>query len=857
MKKERYQVTGMSCAACSAAVERGVKKLEGLQSVQVNLLRNVMDVEYDEAVLGSAAIISAVEQAGYGAALQGNEPAAAPAAKTGGDDSREKQKAIRVRLAVSFGFLLPLFYISMGHMMGWPLPHFFHGTENALILAFTQMLLCLPILYVNRKYFIGGYGSLLRGNPNMDSLIALGSSAAMVYGIFAIYHIGWGLGHGDLAMVDQYRMDLYFEASGMILTLITVGKLMEERSKGRTSDALSRLMDLAPPTANVIRGGVEQTIPADQVQVGDIVAVRPGQSIPVDGIIVKGSSWVDESAITGESVPAEKTEGDTVTSATLNTAGYLEIEATRVGSDTTLSQIIHLVEEAGASKAPIARLADRISGIFVPIVLIIALITTVAWLLAGKDLGFAISCGIAVLVVSCPCALGLATPTAIMVGTGRGAEQGILFRSAEVLENTRQVDTVVLDKTGTITEGKPRVTDLVPAEGVESEELIRLAAALEQPSEHPLGKAVCRYAQEQQVQAPAVQDFEALPGRGVTALLDGVTLRSGKPDLLAGFGVSTTELAQKAEELANQGKTPLWFAREDKLLGVIAVADTPRQSSAEAIRRMEEMGLQVIMLTGDNQRTAEAIGRQLGLNGVIAGVLPQDKEAEIRKLQERGRHVAMVGDGINYAPALARADVGFAIGAGSDIAISSADVILLKDDLRDVTGALGLSRAVIRNIRQNLFWAFFYNSIGIPLAAGLLFPLWGIKLNPMFGAAAMSLSSFCVVTNALRLRFFRFKRDNDPSENTQTAPVAEQPAGCDITVRSENKMEKVMKIEGMMCMHCSGRVEKVLNELEGVEAKVDLEAATATVKVAEGSPVDEQKLVDTVTEAGYKVLEVR
>ena len=853
MKKERYQVTGMSCAACSAAVERSVSKLEGLQTVQVNLLRNVMDVEYDETLLNSEAIVAAVVQAGYGASLQGAQaPAAAPSAA--GEDSREKQRVIRTRLMVSFGFLLPLFYLSMGHMMGWPLPHIFHGTQNALILAFTQMLLCLPILYVNRKYFIGGFGSLFRGNPNMDSLIALGSSAAMVYGIWAIYHIGWGLGHGDLALVDQYRMDLYFEAAGMILTLITVGKLMEERSKGHTSDALSRLMDLAPPTANVIRNGVEQTVPAAEVMVGDIVAVRPGQSIPVDGIILKGSSWVDESAITGESIPAEKTEGDAVTSATLNTAGYLEIRATRVGSDTTLSQIIHLVEEAGASKAPIARLADRISGVFVPVVLVIALLTTLGWLIAGKGLAFAISCGIAVLVVSCPCALGLATPTAIMVGTGRGAEQGILFRSAEVLENTRQVNTVVLDKTGTITEGRPRVTDLLPAAGVEAAQLLGLAAALEQPSEHPLGKAVCLYAEEQQVSAPGVTEFEALPGRGVTALLGDRTLRSGKPELLAEYGVDTQPLAAQAEELANQGKTPLWFAADDRLLGVIAVADTPRPSSAEAIRRMEEMGLEVIMLTGDNRRTAEAIGRQLGLSGVIAGVLPQDKEAEIRKLQEQGRHVAMVGDGINDAPALARADVGFAIGAGSDIAISSADVILLKNDLNDVTGALSLSRAVIRNIRQNLFWAFFYNTIGIPLAAGLLFPIWGIKLNPMFGAAAMSLSSFCVVTNALRLRFFRFPKTDRPE-----APACAEgcPAVPNKPVRSVDKMEKVMKIEGMMCMHCSGRVEKVLNELEGVEAKVDLEAATATVQIAAGSPVDEQKLIDTVTEAGYKVLEVR
>ena len=849
MQKERYQVTGMSCAACSAAVERSVKKLEGLQTVQVNLLRNVMDVEYDPAVLNSQAIVAAVVQAGYGAALQDGKADPQPVSSVG-EDSREKQKAIRVRLAVSFGFLLPLFYISMGHMMGWPLPHFFHGAQNALLLAFTQMLLCLPIWYVNRKYFIGGYGALFRGHPNMDSLIALGSSAAMVYGIWAIYHIGWGLGHGDLAMVDRYRMDLYFEASGMILTLITVGKLMEERSKGHTSDALSRLMDLSPPTANVIRGGVEQTLPAAQVVVGDIVVVRPGQSIPVDGIVRRGSSWVDESAITGESVPAEKTEGDTVTSATLNTAGYLEIEATRVGSDTTLSQIIALVEEAGASKAPIARLADRISGVFVPVVLGIALLAAVGWLLAGKDLSFAIGCGIAVLVVSCPCALGLATPTAIMVGTGRGAEQGILFRSAEVLENTRRVDTVVLDKTGTITEGKPRVTDVAAAAGVTVGELVALAAALERPSEHPLGKAVCAYAEGQKLDYPAVKDFEALPGRGVAAQLGDSLLRSGKPELLAEFGVDTAPLAAKAEELANSGKTPLWFARDQKLLGIIAVADTPRQSSAEAIRRMEEMGLQVLMLTGDNHRTAQAIGRQLGLDGVIAGVLPQDKEAEIRKLQEQGRHVAMVGDGINDAPALTRADVGFAVGAGSDIAISSADVILLKNDLRDVTGALELSRAVIRNIRQNLFWAFFYNSVGIPLAAGLLFPVWGIKMNPMFGAAAMSLSSFCVVTNALRLRFFRFKREELPSEN-------KQPMVAETITRSENTMEKVMKIEGMMCMHCSGRVEKVLNDLEGVEAKVDLEAATATVKVAEGSPVDEQKLVDTVTEAGYKVVEVR
>ncbi len=823
----------MSCASCSAHVEKAVGGVSGVSQVAVSLLTNSMTVEYDESRTNAAAIVRAVENAGYGASPEGGEK------KSGGETAQAAADAasasVKRRLIVSFTFLIPLFYLSMGHMMGWPLPGIFLGHENALIFAFTQLLLCLPIVAVNHKYFTGGYKALWHRAPNMDSLIAIGSSAAIVYGIWAIYCIGWGLGHGDMEMVHSYSMDLYFETSGMILALITLGKFLEARSKGKTSEAISKLIALTPKTAFVERDGKETEIPAEDVVPGDTVVIRPGARVPVDGVVCEGSSSVDESALTGESIPVEKQPGDKLTGGTINKAGFLKMQARKVGNDTALAQIIRLVEEAASSKAPIAKLADRVSGVFVPVVIGIAILATIVWLLVGKGVAFAISIGIAVLVISCPCALGLATPTAIMVGTGKGAENGILIKSGEALETAHLVDTVVLDKTGTVTEGAPRVTDLLPLE-MAPEEFLRLAAAMESRSEHPLAEAVVRAAEEKGLDLPEVSAFRSIPGRGIEAEVGGRRYFAGNLALMEEQGVDLKDTGSRAEELAGEGKTVLYFADEAAVLGLIAAADTIKPTSAEAVAEMKALGLQVVMLTGDSPRTAEAIRKQAGIETVVAGVLPDGKEQEIRRLQEQGRKVAMVGDGVNDAPALARADVGMAIGAGTDVAIESADIVLMKSDLRDVATAVRLSRAVIRNIKENLFWALCYNSLGIPLAAGVFYAALHWKLNPMFGAAAMSLSSVCVVTNALRLRFFKADHKPVPAEPRAAAPAGER--------------EVVLHISGMMCGHCTGRVTKALEDL-GAQAEVTLEPGMARVKAP--AAVSDKALQKAVEDAGYKV----
>lgn len=758
---QKFQVTGMSCSACSAHVEKAVSQIKGVSQVTVSLLTNSMTVDYDDTVTSAEDIAQKVDAEGYGACPLSEGGAGEHRAESVSSGKREAAGQEQVlgeyvmRLWISFGFLIPLMYVAMGHMIGLPLPGWLHGDANAVAFSFTQFLLAIPVVYVNRKYYQNGYKLLFKGAPNMDTLIAVGSTAALAYGIFAIYRIGYGLGHGDMDTVRHYSMNLYFETGVMILALITLGKFLEARSKGKTSAAIARLMDLAPKTAVVERGGLEETVPVEQVQAGDIVVVRPGQSIPVDGTIVEGSSSVDQAALTGESIPVEKQPGDQVMAATVNKNGFFKFRAQKVGLDTTLSQIIRLVEEAASSKAPIARLADRISGIFVPVVMSIALVTAVVWLLVGATFEFALTSAIAVLVISCPCALGLATPVAIMVGTGKGAENGILIKSAEALEIAHTVNTVVLDKTGTVTEGAPRVTDILPARGVESAELLATAAALEKPSEHPLAEAVLLRAQEEGLKVGQVSDFVSVPGRGIQGTLGESRLSAGNLALFQEQNLEVGAMAATGEKLAEEGKTPLYFAKDGRLLGIIAVADTIKPTSRQAVQELQQMGIEVAMLTGDNRKTAEAIRRQLGIGRVIAEVLPQDKEKEVRRLQEEGKKVAMIGDGINDAPALTRADVGIAIGAGTDVAIESADIVLMKSDLMDAVSAIQLSRAVIRNIKMNLFWAFFYNCIGIPLAAGVFFTALGWQLNPMFGAAAMSLSSVCVVTNALRLRFFK------------------------------------------------------------------------------------------------------
>lgn len=867
--KQKFQVTGMTCSACSATVERNVKKLEGVKEVTVNLLSNSMVVSYDEDKVNNQTIIDTVVKAGYQAALEQKNNQKKASATPNISPVEQDIKNMKFRLILSFVFLIPLMYISMGHMFGAPLPNFLTGNENALSFALTQFLLTLPVVYVNRKYFQAGFKNLVKLHPNMDSLIAIGSSAALIYGVFAIYQIGIGLGYQDMETVHHYTMDLYFESSAMILALITLGKFLETKSKGKTSEAITKLLHLAPKTATVIRNGEEQEIPVEEVVVGDRIVIKPGQSIPVDGVIIGGSSSVDQSALTGESIPVEKNVGDKVIAASVNKMGSFHMEAQKVGDDTTLAQIIQLVEDANASKAPIAKLADKISGIFVPVVITIAVIATIVWLILGYPFEFALSIGIAVLVISCPCALGLATPVAIMVGTGKGAEYGILIKSAEALEVAHSVKTVVLDKTGTITEGKPKVTDVVPSEYISEQELLSVAASMEKPSEHPLADAIVAYAQEKKVGFLPTEHFKAVSGQGITASMNGTEYYAGNISFISQY-VNVGSFEELSNTFADQGKTPLYFADSNHILGVIAVADVVKPTSAEAISQLKDMHIDVVMLTGDHKKTAQAIQKQLGIDRVVAEVLPQDKEREIRALQEGGHKVAMVGDGINDAPALARADVGIAIGAGTDIAIESADIVLMKNSLLDVVTAIRLSKATIRNIKENLFWAFFYNSIGIPLAAGVFFSLLGWKLNPMFGAAAMSLSSVCVVLNALRLKFFKPRHMTSASENlqnnTETCPiqtVAEQPASPTVSQIENNQtkdegekqvMTKIMNINGMSCGHCKATVEKILNGFDGVHATVDLDKKCAVMEVS--GPIDEKAMMDAVNEAGFEAVSV-
>ena len=857
--KENFDVTGMTCSACSARVEKCVAKLPGADKVTVNLLTNSMQVEYDETALSEQQIIDAVVKAGYGAAPKGSHTAAgttsAGAAKAvaaegsraagGANRIMEEQLAeMKFRLWVSFGFLIPLMYVSMGHMIGLPLPYFLSGVENAVSFAFTQFLLCVPVILVNRKYYIKGYQTLFHLSPNMDSLIAIGSSASLVYGIFAIYRMSYGLGQGDMALVHRYYHDLYFESAAMILALITVGKYLETRSKGKTSEAITRLMDLAPKTAVVERNGQEMEIPVEQVQAGDIVVVRPGASVPVDGFILEGSTSIDEAAITGESIPVHKQAGDTVIAATMNKTGFIRFKATRVGEDTTFSQIIRLVEEASSSKAPIAKIADRVSGVFVPAVIGIAIVTAIVWLLVGASFEFALSCAISVLVISCPCALGLATPVAIMVGTGKGAENGILLKSGEALETAHNVEYVVMDKTGTITQGRPVVTDVET--DLPLSDFLAVAAGLEAKSEHPLAEAIMEFAASRAAVPAEVEDFCSIPGKGVEGRIGGRMVYAGNRRLMEERHISLANVQNRLETLADEGKTPMLFADADRVLGIISVADVVKPTSREAVRQLKEMGIKVVMLTGDNRRTAEAIRRQLDIDKVIAEVLPQDKEREIAALQQEGKTVAMIGDGVNDAPALARADVGVAIGAGTDVAIESADVVLMKNDLLDVVTAIRLSKAVIRNIKQNLFWAFFYNVLGIPVAAGVYYASLGLKLSPMIGAAAMSCSSIFVVTNALRLRRFQASKAADSA-------LTRPDQGVSIKENDKEDTEMItMKIEGMMCAHCKAAVEKALNVIDGVKAEVDLEAKSASVDAP--ADMDKEVLKKAVEDAGYDVV---
>ncbi len=853
---EQYNVTGMSCAACSARVEKAVKKVPGVTSCSVSLLTNSMGVE---GTASPAAILSAVQEAGYGASPKNASASKASDASADLDALADRETPkLKRRLIASLGFLLVLMYFSMGHMMwGWPLPHWFDG--NHVAMGLVQLLLAGIVMVINQKFFINGFKGLIHGAPNMDTLVALGSMASFVWSTYALFAMTRAQVDGNDALVMHYMMEFYFESAAMILTLITVGKMLEARSKGKTTDALKSLMKLAPKTATLVRDGAEVTVAIADVQKGDVFVVRPGENIPVDGVVLEGTSAVNESALTGESIPVDKAIGDKVSAATTNQSGFLRCEATRVGEDTTLAQIIKMVSDAAATKAPIAKIADTVSGFFVPAVISIAVVTTIVWLLLGHELGYALARGISVLVISCPCALGLATPVAIMVGNGLGAKNGILFKTAASLEAAGRTQIVALDKTGTITEGAPRVTDLLPAEGVSETELLTLAAALESRSEHPLAKAVLADAEAKAITPPEVTDFAALPGNGLTAKLDGMDIYAGNAAFIQTKLTLPAALAQQAEKLASEGKTPLFFGGAGRLLGVIAVADTIKEDSPEAIRQLQNMGIRVVMLTGDNQRTADAIGRQAGVDEVIAGVLPDGKEAVIRQLQASGK-VAMVGDGINDAPALTRADTGIAIGAGTDVAIDAADVVLMNSKLSDVPAAIRLSRATLRNIHENLFWAFIYNIIGIPLAAGLFIP-FGLTLNPMFGAAAMSLSSFCVVSNALRLNLFDLHstRHDHKTASPAAAPVqsaAENNKKSDAEapeVKTEdNTMKKTLKVEGMMCGHCEARVKKALEALPEVdEAVVSHEAGTAIVTL--NAEVADDVLKNAVEAQDYKV----
>ena len=883
--KERFDVTGMTCSACSSHVEKSVGKLTGVENVSVNLLTNSMQVEFDENKLDTAGIIKAVEDAGYGAAVK-DEHAKSGAKTSGQSGSQENNglsaveqnvKNMKKRLIVSLIFWIPLMYVSMGHMIyQWlniPMPpftmNFLHGNENAITYAFTQFLLLLPILIANQKYFKNGFKTLWHRSPNMDSLIAIGAGAAILYGIFAIYRIGYAMGHGDMMVVHQYAHDLYFESAGTILTLITIGKYLETKSKGKTSEAITKLLNLAPKTVTVVRDGVEQVVDAADVGKGEIFLVKPGESVAVDGIVLEGKSSFDESAITGESIPVPKQEGDAIVSASMNKSGLIRAKATKVGEDTTIAQIIRLVEEASSSKAPIAKMADKIAGVFVPTVITIALITGVIWLISGATFEFAMSTAIAGLVISCPCALGLATPVAIMVGTGKGAENGILIKSGDALETAHQIDTVVLDKTGTITQGKPVVTDIICAAGKSADktQLLQIAGSLEKGSEHPLAEAIVNYCVTNNISLEKVTDFNALFGKGIEGTVSGTHYYAGNEKMMEEKGISlSAEQKNQIRELAKQGRTPLLFADENQFLGIVAVADVVKPTSKEAVQKFRDYGIHVIMLTGDNEVTAQAIKEQVGIDEVIAGVLPTQKEEKISALKQAGHKVAMIGDGVNDAPALASADVGIAIGAGTDVAIESADIVLMKNDLLDAVGAVKLSKAVIRNIKENLFWAFFYNSIGIPLAAGVLYPLFQIKLNPMFGAAAMSLSSVCVVSNALRLRWVKLhdakKTQSEPYQDVAASTIADinQHNALDNNIKSTNNdkgestMTTTISIEGMMCAHCQAHVEKALKEVAGVtEVTVSLENKNAVVT----GDASVEALKQAVVDAGYEVTDVK
>ena len=835
---EQYTVTGMSCAACSARVEKAVSAVPGVTSCSVSLLTNSMGVE---GTASAQAVVSAVQAAGYGASLKGASCAPTAAAQEDALADRETP-ALKRRLIASLGFLLALMYVSMGHMMwGWPLPACLAG--NHVAMGLLQMLLTIAVMVINQKFFINGFRSLLHGAPNMDTLVALGATASFGYSTYALFAMTGAQVRGDAAAVMQYMHEFYFESAAMILALITVGKMLEARSKGKTTDALRSLMKLAPQTATLVRGGQELAVPIAQVQRGDVFVVRPGESIPVDGVVLEGESAVNESALTGESIPVDKAVGDSVSAATTNQSGFLRCEATRVGEDTTLSQIIKMVSDAAATKAPIAKVADRVSGVFVPTVIALAILTTAVWLLCGQSIGFALARGISVLVISCPCALGLATPVAIMVGNGLGAKNGILFKTAVSLEETGKTEIVALDKTGTITQGEPRVTDVLPAEGMTQGALLSLAAALEQRSEHPLARAVMMRAEEDGLTAAPVGDFRALPGNGLTATLSGETLLGGSLSFVSSQVDVPRSIRQKAEALAEEGKTPLLFAQAGRLAGVIAVADVIKADSPAAIAALRNMGIRVVMLTGDNEKTARAIGRLAGVDEVIAGVLPEGKESVIRRLQAQGR-VAMVGDGINDAPALTRADIGVAIGAGTDVAIDAADVVLMKSRLSDVPAAIRLSRATLRNIHENLFWAFFYNVIGIPLAAGVWIPLFGWTLNPMFGAAAMSLSSFCVVSNALRLNLFKL---HDAGKDKKINRHSKH--------KEETTMVKTMKIEGMMCGHCEAAVKKALEAIDGV-ASAEVSHTDGTAVVTLSKPVENAALRKAVEDKDYTVTDI-
>ncbi len=866
MKKEKFDIEGMTCAACQANITRAVKKLDGIKEVNVNLLSNSMSVEYDDNILNSDIIAGTVNGIGYKAIsaqknAQENMTNDFRSEWHKRQDNADKEQAkMKRRLISSIILLIPLMYIAMGHMIGISMPAIFTGTQNALISAFTQLIISVAVILINNHFYINGFKALIKKAPNMDSLVAIGSAASLLYGIFAIYMMAYGMGHGHMDIVNRYSHELYFESCAMILTLVTVGKYLEAKSKSKTSDALGKLIDLSPKTAVVIKDGKEITIPAEKVAQGDIVVIRPGESIPVDGIVVEGSGYVDQAAITGESIPVSKQEGDTVISATINKNGTFRFKASKVGNDTTLAQIIRLVDEAGNTKAPIARLADKVSGVFVPIVIAIAIVTAIVWLATGYGFEFALSCAISVLVISCPCALGLATPVAIMAGTGKAAEYGILIKSAESLENLNKIDTVVLDKTGTITQGHPCVTDIIVLnDDMNEDEFLKTAASIEAGSEHPLARAIIQKAEDDNINYPSAEEFEMIAGRGVRAKINASTYFAGNVAFMKENAVfeKTSErdkINSALEKLSDEGKTPLLFADEQNIIGIIAVADTIKPSSISAVKRLTEMGLDVIMLTGDNKVTAEAIRKQIGIKKAIADVLPGEKQAQISQLQAEGHKVAMVGDGINDAPALMKADIGIAIGAGTDIAIDSADVVLMKDTLEDVPTAINLSKSVVRNIHMNLFWAFFYNVLGIPLAAGVLFPFFGIKLNPMIGSAAMSLSSLCVVTNALRLRFFKDKNSPDSNNKNEDNTIDEQPQIS--TVKGNDMMKKLITVEGMSCPHCQAHVKKALEEVEGVQqADVDLNNKTAAVTLSKD--IDVSLLINAIEEAGYSATDCK